>query len=102
MDKIFIQSVAAETVIHAGGGNDEITVGNLGLLNEIGASLFLFGDADTDQIIIDDIADGTGRDVTIDKNLLQHTTSFEQLSRITSALGSRTSQRPRISSSRPS
>ena len=95
VDKIFIERVKAETVVHAGGGDDEITIGRdndenttglQGLVDEIGASLFLFGDEGTDQIIVNDSADSTGREVTIDKNLLEHSVGFEQLSRITSAL----------------
>ena len=86
-DKIFLENVRAETVVRAGGGDDVITVGGQGLIDNIGASLFLFGQTGSDTILIDDSADLTSRDVEIDKTVLKHTNSFEQLSRITDALG---------------
>ncbi|HYR33730.1 MAG TPA: hypothetical protein VEQ87_05520, partial [Burkholderiales bacterium] len=86
-DRVFIKTIAAETVVHTGAGDDTITVGRNGVLDGIGAPLELFGDGGSDQITIDDTADPTGRGVTLEQELLQHTTGFEQLSRITDALG---------------
>ncbi|MFT5524123.1 MAG: hypothetical protein ACI9HK_002074, partial [Pirellulaceae bacterium] len=87
VDRIYIESVKAETVVHAGGGDDVITVGS-GLLDKIGQSLYLFGDAgNNDEIIINNATDPTGRVVDIDKMVLEHSTDFEKLSRITNALG---------------
>ncbi len=86
-DRVFIENIAAETVVHGGEGDDVITVGRQGKVDAIRAPLHLFGDGGSDQIVIDDAADTSGRAVTLEKVLLQHSTSFEQLSRITDALG---------------
>lgn len=86
-DQISIEAVAAETVVHGGKGSDVITVGRQGVLDAIGKSLYLFGDEGSDQIVIDDAADQAGRPVTLQKNVLKHTTGSERVLRITDALG---------------
>ncbi|WP_432470961.1 DUF4347 domain-containing protein [Amphritea sp. HPY] len=85
-DDIQLQQTAAEVIVHGNGGDDTITVGKDGRLDQIGDQVYLFGGAGDDTIILDREQDDTDADVTIDKNLLQHSTGFEQLSRITSAL----------------
>jgi len=85
-DHIELQQVVAETIVHGNAGNDEITVGKAGMLDQIGDRLYLFGDAGDDTIIVDRGADSSAVDAQVDKNLLEHSTGFEQLSRITSAL----------------
>ena len=85
-DDIRIQQTAAEVVAHGNDGDDTITVGKNGRLDQIGDQVYLFGDAGDDTIILDREQDASDADVAVDKNLLQHSTGFEQLSRITSAL----------------
>jgi Ca2+-binding RTX toxin-like protein len=85
-DRVFLQQVLAETVVHGQGGNDEITVGKAGLVSEIGSKLFLFGDSGSgDRILFDAAAEGASQ-VDIERNILKHTTGIEKLSRITNAL----------------
>jgi Ca2+-binding RTX toxin-like protein len=86
-DRIVIENVVTDTVVHGGAGDDVITVGHAGLLDDVGAPLHLFGDEGNDEIIVEGSADANGADVSIDKNVLEHTSSFEQLSRVTDALG---------------
>ncbi|WP_020680160.1 DUF4347 domain-containing protein [Marinobacterium rhizophilum] len=85
-DRIFVEQTVAVTTVHGNDGDDEITVGKNGTLDQIGESLYLFGDAGTDTIEVDRADDSSDADVTVDKNLLEHSTGFEQLSRITSAI----------------
>ncbi|MBN1006127.1 DUF4347 domain-containing protein [Amphritea pacifica] len=85
-DDIRILQTAAEVVVHGNAGDDQITVGNNGRMDQIADQVYLFGDAGADSIILDREQDASDADVTIDKNLLQHSSGFEQLSRITSAL----------------
>ncbi|MCV6613177.1 MAG: DUF4347 domain-containing protein [Amphritea sp.] len=85
-DDIRIQQTAAEVIAHGNDGDDTITVGKNGRLDQIGDQVYLFGDAGDDSIILDREQDASDADVEMDKNLLQHSTGFEQLSRITSAL----------------
>ena len=85
-DDIRIQQTAAEVIAHGNDGDDQITVGKDGRMDEIGDQVYLYGDAGDDTIILDREQDDTDADVEVDKNLVQHSTGFEQLSRITSAL----------------
>ncbi len=86
-DRIYIENVATDTVVHGNEGDDVITVGRAGLLDDVGAQLYLFGDEGDDEIVVEGSADSDGANVGIDKNVLQRTSSFEQLSRVTDALG---------------
>ncbi|WP_029407232.1 DUF4347 domain-containing protein [Thiomicrorhabdus sp. Milos-T2] len=85
-DDIRIQQTLAEVIVHGNDGNDTITVGKDGRLDQIKDQVYLFGDAGEDSIILDREQDASDADVTMDKNLLEHSKGFEQLSRITSAL----------------
>ncbi len=86
-DSIRIERNSAETVVDGNHGDDVVTIGQAGSLDHIGGALFLFGGQGADQILVDDANSSVARDLQIDKNLLQHNVGFEQLSRITSALG---------------
>ncbi|MGD8475608.1 MAG: matrixin family metalloprotease, partial [Burkholderiales bacterium] len=86
-DRIYIEKVVTDTVVHGGDGNDVITVGDAGLLDDVGAQLYLFGDEGDDEVIVEGYSDADGANVSIDKNVLEHATSFEQVSRVTDALG---------------
>ena len=86
-DSIRIERNAAETVVEGNAGDDVVTVGQAGSVDHVSGTLYLFGGEGADQILVDDANSSVARDVEIDKNLLQHNVGFEQLSRITSALG---------------
>jgi hypothetical protein len=86
-DHVFIENVAAATTVHGGAGDDVITVGHAGLLDQVNAPVYLFGDEGNDEIVVEGSADADGAEVGLDKNTLEHTESFEQLSRVTDALG---------------
>ncbi|ANG63895.1 hypothetical protein A8C75_16365 [Marinobacterium aestuarii] len=85
-DRIFVEQTQAVTTVHGNAGNDEIIVGKNGMLDQLGQSIYLFGDEGTDSIEVDRAGDASAADVSVDQNLLEHSTSFEQLSRITSAI----------------
>nr|WP_067294171.1 DUF4347 domain-containing protein [Marinobacterium profundum] len=85
-DRIFVEQTQAVTTVHGNAGNDEIIVGKNGMLDQLGQSIYLFGDEGTDSIEVDRAGDASAADVSVDQNLLEHSTGFEQLSRITSAI----------------
>ncbi|WP_461538633.1 DUF4347 domain-containing protein, partial [Spongorhabdus nitratireducens] len=85
-DRILLKQIDAETIVHGNAGDDEIIVGENGTVDKIGESLYLFGDEGNDSIKLDHSGSTDSSDVTVDKNVLEHSTGFEQLSRITNAL----------------
>ena len=85
-DTIAIEKAGGEVVVHAGGGNDTITVGVAGSVSGLLGSLQLFGEGGDDSIVIDDSAATVAKQIEIDRKLLEHSVSFEQTSRITDVL----------------
>jgi Ca2+-binding RTX toxin-like protein len=85
-DDVFeVRSVAGQTFLHGGEGDDDFVVPE-GFVLRIEASLFLRGDGGIDDVIVHAEDLDAGVDVLFDRDNVQHTQTFERLSRVTNAL----------------
>ncbi|WP_300673983.1 LEPR-XLL domain-containing protein [Desulfoluna sp.] len=89
-DRFLIRNIKADTLIHAGGGDDSIELvpgkASTDLLSAVNASLYLFGDEGHDKIIIDDSAATEESTLALMRQKLEHVVAFEELSRVTDVL----------------
>ena len=83
-DQFNVNAIAGPTFLHGGGGDDRFTVGQ-GVAGKINGSLFLFGDAGTDSVVVNS-GPTAGSGVQATTNTVQHTLYQEEVSTINSAL----------------
>ncbi len=85
-DDLFeIRSVAGQTFLHGGEGDDQFVIPE-GTVERIEANLFLRGEGGVDEVIVHAEDLDAGVDVLFDKDNVQHHESFDRLSRVTNAL----------------